>query len=82
MPERPPGVPEGFGPTAKDIRAGEPRWRQFATFQQWIDKAPMWVSAGDALFDSRGRRCLSGHDMMAAADAGAFPVTVARVSDA
>lgn len=52
--------------------------REFSSFQQWIDKAKSWLYGLDAkLFDSKGRQCNNGVDMMRARDENAFPVKIA-----
>jgi protein gp37 len=50
-------------------------FRQFDTFQQWVNKANTWVNGGICL-DKAGRILSIGADMMRARDEGTFPVTI------
>jgi protein gp37 len=54
---------------------GEPVFRQFDSFQQWVNKAQTWVQGGICL-DCDGRELKNGGDMMRARDDGKFPVTI------
>ena len=64
-------------------RDGQPwppaRWeevRQFATRQEWVDKAPTWITRGDICIDAAGYICYVGGDFCDAE----FPVRVMRPS--
>ena len=51
--------------------------QQFDTFDQWVARASSWLTRyeGKAIcFDSRGRQCHMGREMMRARDENAFPV--------
>jgi protein gp37 len=50
-------------------------FRQFETFQQWVNKANTWVNGGICL-DKAGRILTNGADMARARDEGNFPVTI------
>jgi len=54
---------------------GESVFRQFDTFERWVNKASTWVRGGICL-DVDGRELKNGADMMRARDAGKFPVTI------
>lgn len=54
---------------------GEPVFRTFETFEQWVNKAPTWVSGGICL-DRYGMSLKTGEDFMRARDEDRFPVTV------
>jgi hypothetical protein len=48
---------------------------QFASFQQWVDKATSWIGGTNPLCaDAQGRICRIGSDFMRARDEDAFPV--------
>jgi protein gp37 len=49
--------------------------RQFADFQQWVNKASTWIAGGTCV-DLAGRVMRCGGDMMHARDEGTFPVAV------
>ena len=38
------------------------RIRDFATFQQWVNKAQIWMQKGDICLDAAGKICNIGHD--------------------
>lgn len=57
------------------MTTGQPIFRQFSTFREWVNKAPTRVNGGICL-DAAGRRCRIGADFMRARDEGAFPVTI------
>ncbi|KML57035.1 hypothetical protein VL15_15025 [Burkholderia cepacia] len=57
------------------MSTGEPVFRQFDSFQQWVNKASTWVNGGVCL-DRNGNVLRNGGDFMRARDAGDFPVTV------
>jgi hypothetical protein len=56
--------------------------QQFDSFQQWVNKAPSWLTRHPLYgphfhaicFDTKGRMCTCGSDMMRARDEDAFPV--------
>lgn len=51
--------------------------QQFDNFQQWVNKAPSWLTRyeGKAIcFDSKGRHVTNGGGFMQARDEDAFPV--------
>lgn len=57
--------------------------QRFDTFNQWVSKASSWLTRHPAFhqerfraicFDSKGRLCRNGGDMMRARDEDAFPV--------
>ncbi|MGV1913586.1 phage Gp37/Gp68 family protein [Agrobacterium vitis] len=54
---------------------GEPVFRQFTTFDQWVNKASTWINGGVCL-DRTGRRLKIGGDFMRARDKGTFPLTI------
>ncbi|MGP3699223.1 phage Gp37/Gp68 family protein [Rhodobacter sp. NSM] len=64
-----------WGAGSVKMSTGEPVFREFTDFQQWVNKASTWVNGGICL-DARGRQCRIGADMMRARDEGAFPVTI------
>ncbi|KWH27632.1 hypothetical protein WL99_19940 [Burkholderia cepacia] len=57
------------------MSTGEPVFRQFDSFQQWVNKASTWVNGGVCL-DRNGTVLHNGGDFMRARDAGDFPVTI------
>jgi protein gp37 len=57
------------------MTTGEPSFRQFDSFNQWVNKASTWVNGGLCL-DKTGRVLKSGADFMRASDEGAFPVVI------
>jgi protein gp37 len=57
------------------IGSGEIVFRQFATFDQWVNKASTWVNGG-ACLDRHGVELKNGGDMAKARDEGRFPVTI------
>lgn len=50
-------------------------FRQFDSFQHWVNKAQTWVNGGICL-DRHGSELKIGADFMRARDAGAFPATI------
>lgn len=56
------------------LSTGEPVFRQFGSFQQWVNKASTWVNGGICL-DRHGNELRNGGDFMRARDTDAFPVT-------
>ena len=53
--------------------------QRFDTFEQWVNKASSWLTRRGPheraiCFDTKGRICRNGGDMMRARDEGAFPV--------
>ena len=50
-------------------------FREFDTFQRWVNKASTWVNGGICL-DRHGRELKNGGDFKRADDEGAFPVTI------
>ena len=50
-------------------------FRQFLSFEQWVNKAPTWIQGGVCL-DNTGRVCSSGADFERARDENTFPITV------
>lgn len=50
-------------------------FRQFESFQQWVNKASTWVQGGICI-DRHGGELKNGGDMARARDTGAFPVTI------
>lgn len=60
---------------AYTMSSGEPTFRQFATFDQWVNKASTWINGGICL-DADGRQLQIGADFMRARDEGKFPVTI------
>ncbi|MEC4591633.1 DUF5131 family protein [Nitrospirillum amazonense] len=65
-----------YGTASVRMSTGEAVFRQFDTFQQWVNKASTWVHPGAACVDRHGRRLLVGKDFMRARDEDAFPVTI------
>lgn len=61
--------------TAYQRSDGTPVFRQFESFDQWVNKASSWVSGGICL-DRHGNEMKCGADMAKARDTGAFPVTI------
>jgi protein gp37 len=57
------------------IGSGEMVFRQFTTFDQWVNKASTWVNGGICL-DRLGKEMKNGADMAKARDEGRFPVTI------
>jgi hypothetical protein len=48
---------------------------EFASFQQWVNKATSWIGGTNPLCaDAQDRICRIGGDFMRARDEGAFPV--------
>lgn len=64
-----------WGSIAYNISTGLPAFRQFDTYQHWVNKAPTWVRGGSCI-DVAGRPLLRGADFMAARDEGTFPVAI------
>ncbi|RQR11316.1 phage Gp37/Gp68 family protein [Burkholderia stagnalis] len=60
---------------AFSLGTGEPVFRQFGSFQQWVNKAQTWVRGGICL-DRHGRELRNGGDFMRARDSDDFPVTI------
>lgn len=54
---------------------GEPVFRQFDSFQHWVNKARTWVNGGICL-DKNGAELKNGGDMMRARNEDRFPVTI------
>lgn len=54
---------------------GEPVFRTFETFGQWVNEASTWVGGGICL-DPHGQQLQKGDDFIRARDEGRFPVTV------
>jgi protein gp37 len=54
---------------------GQAVFRQFDSFERWVNKAQTWVQGGICL-DQHGRELKIGADFMRARDDNAFPVTV------
>ena len=57
--------------------------QQFDSFQEWVNKAPSWLTRHPDYkdptfraycFDAKGRQCLIGRDFMRARDENAFPI--------
>lgn len=48
--------------------------REFHSFQQWVNKAPTWLTKDAICVDAKGRVCRIGRDFMRARDEDAFPV--------
>lgn len=53
--------------------------QEFETFETWVNKAPSWLTQRGKneraiCFDTAGRHCCCGGDMMRARDEGTFPV--------
>ncbi|KVN30746.1 hypothetical protein WJ63_08190 [Burkholderia pyrrocinia] len=57
------------------LSTGVPVFRQFGSFQQWVNKASTWVNGGICL-DRHGNELRNGGDFMRARDTNAFPVTI------
>lgn len=53
----------------------QPVFRQFTSFDHWVNKARTWVNGGICL-DRTGRRLQIGGDFMRARDENTFPVTI------
>ena len=64
-----------WGTAAFMMGTGEPVFRQFDTFQRWVNKASTWVNGGICL-DRHGQELRNGGDFMRARDNGSFPVTI------
>lgn len=62
-------VVDGYG------LSSEPVFRAFASYEQWVSKAPTWIAGGICL-DRHGAQLERGEDFMRARDEGRFPVTV------
>jgi len=61
--------------TAYQRSDGTPVFRQFESFDQWVNKASSWVSGGICL-DRHGKEMKCGADMAKARDTDSFPVTI------
>jgi protein gp37 len=57
------------------LSTGEAVFRQFTSYQEWLNKAQTWVNGGICL-DRHGRELKIGADMARARDNGDFPVTI------
>jgi protein gp37 len=64
-----------WGPGSVLMTTGEPVFRTFVDFQQWVNKASTWVNGG-ACLDTDGNHLQIGGDFMRARDEGKFPVTI------
>lgn len=64
-----------WGPGSVLMTTGEPVFRAFKDYQNWVHKAPTWVNGGMCI-DAAGRHCKIGADFMRARDEGTFPVTI------
>jgi len=60
---------------AYHVGTGEMVFRQFTTFDQWVNKASTWVNGGICL-DAQGNELKNGAAFMKARDEGRFPVTI------
>lgn len=60
---------------AVNMSTGEPVFRQFQTYQDWVNKASTWINGGICL-DRLGRRCEIGRDFASARDEDVFPITI------
>lgn len=60
-----------YGPGSVSTTTGEPVFRQFASKQQWINKASTWINGGICL-DADGKLLTNGADF----DTAKYPVTV------
>ena len=54
---------------------GAPVFRQFDSFEQWVNKASTWVSGGVVL-DRNGKQLTCGKDFMECRDNGNFPAVI------
>lgn len=61
--------------SAFNITSGEMVFRQFDSFEHWVNKASTWINGGICL-DRTGTNLSIGRDFMAARDEGRFPVTI------
>lgn len=61
--------------TAYHKMGGDSVFRQFSSFEQWVNKASTWVNGGVCL-DTAGNELKIGADFMRARDEGKFPVTI------
>lgn len=59
----------------KHLGTGAPVFKEFATHQQWVDKASGWVNGGICL-DRDGHELKRGADFARARDENKFPVTI------
>lgn len=64
-----------YGTKAMRMTDGQPVFRQFDSFQQWVNKAQTWINGGICL-DRHGTELKNGADMARARDSDAFPVTI------
>ena len=64
-----------WGTAYQIMSTGEPVFRAFKDFQNWVHKASTWVNGGVCI-DAAGRHCKIGADFMRARDEGTFPVTI------
>lgn len=60
---------------AYNMRTGIAAFRQFDSYEHWVNKARTWVNGGICL-DRHGTQLKIGSDMARARDTGAFPVTI------
>lgn len=54
------------------MTSGEPSFRMFESFQQWVNKAQTWVGSNSACVSIDGLQCMNGADMKKAT----YPVAI------
>ena len=64
-----------WGSAFVNMSTGAPTFREFSSFQEWVNKASTWVNGGICL-DANGVELKIGADFMRARDEDAFPVTI------
>lgn len=60
---------------AYNLSTGEAVFRQFESYEQWVNKGSSWVNGGICL-DTNGVHLKIGKDMARARDTGTFPVII------
>jgi protein gp37 len=60
---------------SKLMSTGESVFREFRSFEQWVNKASTWVNGGICI-DKNGKQLRNGKDFMEARDTDTFPVTI------
>jgi protein gp37 len=64
-----------WGTTWVNGSTGQPVFRQFDTFERWVNHAQSWINGGVCL-DTAGRVMRIGEDFSRARDEGTFPVAI------
>jgi protein gp37 len=64
-----------WGTACVSMTTGFPVFREFTSYQQWVNKASGWINGGICL-DKEGKQLFNGADFANARDEDKFPVTI------